>query len=450
MVGRAARRPDEERRRQPRRHGCQRSAPGPLSQPLPDGNRPGHHGPAVEKPLEIVGEFAGRAIAVGGNRLQALGHDRAEIGGGQGESRGIAQVASNRTLHRLERRGGLERRLAGEHREQQATDRMDVGRGADLADGGIEPGLFRGHVARRAEHILGPGQEFGGRLRPRKSEVGDLRDDGTTGIGSLGQENVGGLDVAVDDADRMHLLESPRHGTRELGSLARRQPAGRETLLERSPGDPLHDEIRHAVDLTRCMDRDHVRMAEPGQHQRLPFGPLAGRVGERRPGQQHLDGHEPTEHGISAAIDHSHPAAADSLEFHNPRDRWHCPGNGRRLGRVTGIRSAARRGLGEPVADGAGVISVRPAKPRPEMVEAPLGARRLQAGRAGGALSRVTEQAVAFGTGDGVPPEGDDVILGEAARGGWRGAHGETPLRASPCVQPRQDSGLTGRSLTDP
>ena len=93
------------------------------------------------------------------------------------------------------RRRRDERRLAGEHLEEHARERVDVGPLIDDAAGR----LFGTHVLRRADHHADHRRDLRAVLfrrrraqRSRDAEVGDQRH-------AVEQQDVLGLDVAVDE-----------------------------------------------------------------------------------------------------------------------------------------------------------------------------------------------------------------------------------------------------------
>ncbi len=109
---------------------------------------------------------------------QHLGHDRLGVGAGEG-------------------------RFAGEHLVGHRAERVHVAARPDLA---FAHGLFGRHVGRRAERHAGLGHAGAAGLLhgERDAEVGDQ------GLAIL-QQDVLGLDVAVDDAALVGELEGAGH-----------------------------------------------------------------------------------------------------------------------------------------------------------------------------------------------------------------------------------------------
>ena len=110
-------------------------------------------------------------------------------GGGanrRGEGRGCLVDVRNGHRH-----GGIprERPLAGQHFVADHPQGIHVGGGGDV----FPLGLFRGHVLGGAHHHAGAGERCGGRGLG-DTKVGDFH------LAILGDEQVAGLDVPVDEA----------------------------------------------------------------------------------------------------------------------------------------------------------------------------------------------------------------------------------------------------------
>ena len=182
-----------------------------------------------------LGHLDGRAEAIGrrlGERAQqrlvvgAPSAGRSDDGGG----RRLAQVLADEI-------GAEERRPPGERLEQRRAQRVEIGGGADrrVAD------LLGRHVRQRAEEAA----------RLRLAEVGEVRAAEVAQLRVAGgvEEDVGGFDVAVDDA-----------------ALVRR--AQRRQQIERQPP------ARRGRAAARW--RRAVRPASPRPSARTRTGPDAG------------------------------------------------------------------------------------------------------------------------------------------------------------------------------
>jgi len=120
----------------------------------------------------------------------------------------------------------------------------------------IAYGLLGRHVRRRADGDSRLGQPRAALHRPRDAEVGDHRPS-AFGL----QEDVVGLDVAVDDAAQMGVRQ--RVGDLGEGATHFFDGAKRSKLQvrrQRAASHERHDEIGDSVVLAHVEDRDDVRV----------------------------------------------------------------------------------------------------------------------------------------------------------------------------------------------
>ena len=112
-----------------------------------------------------------------------------------------------------------------------------------------------------------------------QAEVEDLHDP----VGS--HLHVGGLQVAVDDAALVGVLEGLRHLPGDGQRLLQREPALRDALGQGDALDELHDEGADALRLLEPVDDGDVRVLEAGQEAGLPLEPreAVGIAGRCRP-----------------------------------------------------------------------------------------------------------------------------------------------------------------------
>ena len=146
--------------------------------------------------------------------------------------------------------------------------------------------------------------------RPGDAEVGD------EGVAVAGKEQVLGLDVAVDHALLVGVLEG-------LGRLAgdpervvhRELPLAPEPVAKRFPlhvrhgkPEPLSDPLRLSHRPT-VQHRQHMRMLQPGRGPDLPLEPLRAER-RREVGMEHLERDWPVVPQIAGEPDGRHAAAA--------------------------------------------------------------------------------------------------------------------------------------------
>ena len=113
--------------------------------------------------------------------------------------------AGQRRLHVV---AAAERRSAGEHLEQEEAERVDVGAGVDR----LRLHLLGREVPRGADDRAGS-RQVAPALGLRDAEVGDL--DGP----DVGDEHVRGLDVAMDDAVAVRMVERRGHAACDAHGL---------------------------------------------------------------------------------------------------------------------------------------------------------------------------------------------------------------------------------------
>lgn len=192
------------------------------------------------------------------------------------------------------------RGVPGECFEEDAGQRVDVAR-----DGGrvtVEPlgcrvGL-RAHEHARRRH---PGLRVG----DREPEVEQVRES------RLGEFDVGGLHVPVHQALGVRRVESSRHLLDESDGAVRGQRTVVQHLREIAALDEPHVDEQHPVDLPEIVDRDDVRVREPGDGLRFAGEALAELRILRGRGVQHLQRHVPIALRVVRQIHLTHPTAAE-------------------------------------------------------------------------------------------------------------------------------------------
>jgi hypothetical protein len=139
--------------------------------------------------------------------------------------------------------------------------------------GGLPADLLGGHVADRAHDDAGSRLDRGGRRRHlrrrgsggglelRQAEVEDLH------AAVVRDEEVLGLQVAVDDPLLVGRREPLRDLARVVDRLPRRERAAGKLLSKRLALEQLLDDVRRAVVGAGVVDREDVRVVElPRSH----------------------------------------------------------------------------------------------------------------------------------------------------------------------------------------
>jgi hypothetical protein len=133
------------------------------------------------------------------------------------------------------------------------------------------------------------------------------------------QQNVGRLQVAVDDALLMGVVHGPGERLdqdRRLRSRGRLTAGG---LGQAAAVDQLHREVRQAVVFADFVDLNNVGMVQTGHRFRLGLeagADLCGRVLAR---QDHLERNEPIQATLPGLVHHGHAAVAQFPQDLVPR-----------------------------------------------------------------------------------------------------------------------------------
>jgi hypothetical protein len=199
------------------------------------------------------------------------------------------------------------------------------------------PRLLRGHVAGRPHDGPGEGVPRVG-LEPRcQAEVGNLRHP------IAGQQDVRGLQVAVDNPVAMGHVYRPRDNLDEGGRPAwiLRLPA--RPLLQAPAIHIFEGEIRQPPRVADLVDLDDVRVDQ--SRDGLGLGEEPGLLLD--PGvlsrQHHLEGHDAIEGEVMGLVDHPHPSPAEHVEDLVTGDG---PARARACARVPGRRGLFVAGFG--------------------------------------------------------------------------------------------------------
>ncbi len=195
------------------------------------------------------------------------------------------QPEAGHRLHRVARHdrarvGAGERRLARQHLERHAAERVQVGGRPD----GVAHRLLGAHVGRRADRHAG--------LRELLAGLGGGARDAEVGHQGVAarEQDVLRLDVAVDDAEGVGRAERVRHLVGDLQRVVHRQHGlARDAVAQRLARDERHHVVEEAVRLAGIEQAEDVRMVELGGELDLSLEPLGAHRG-RQLGVQHLDG----------------------------------------------------------------------------------------------------------------------------------------------------------------
>jgi hypothetical protein len=200
---------------------------------------------------------------------------------------------------------GDERRLAAQHLVPEDAERVEV---ASAVDRALARRLFRAHVSRRSDGDSGGGQ-------PRFAVTDSARDAEVSNHwpAAVGvDQDVVGLDVAVDDSALMGVSERIRDVTEDSPRLVNRE----RTVVVQQLRDIVARDVRHhkendAACLVDGVNIYDVRVVELRGHLGLAQKPGLDFAAERQFGWQYFDGDRALQTPIFGAIDDPHAAASD-------------------------------------------------------------------------------------------------------------------------------------------
>ncbi len=271
------------------------------------GGRAGSH-----RGRERFGEGPG-----GGEAALALLGQRAQHGGLE------RQVLRERRHPLLERRGRGgqvqaddllqvardEGRRAGEQFVGHAAHGIDVGAHVEL----VGQRLLGREVGRRADHDAHSGQLLAGLVgalgvaQPRDAEVENLHHLGP--VAPLAADEVGGLQVAVNDAQRVRFRQAGAHLHQQVDRAQGVDGATPDFHVERLPFDVLHGQVGLATGgAAEVEDPHHVRALELTDQLGLALeaGPHVGVGGEL--GAQQLERDRALQVNVVGAVHLAHAA----------------------------------------------------------------------------------------------------------------------------------------------
>ncbi len=124
------------------------------------------------------------------------------------------------------------------------------------------------------------------------------------------EEDVRGLQIAMDDAVAVQGVQSREHAQRDRQSVSRRQRRLRQPLRQRLPLQQLHGQEELPVLLAQLVELTDGRMIDACRHTRLALEPLPRLgIGGIRP--QRLDRDGTFEAVVVGRIDHAHASLAE-------------------------------------------------------------------------------------------------------------------------------------------
>ncbi len=201
------------------------------------------------------------------------------------------------------RRGiAVDRRASGRREVGDCAERIEIASSVDR----LAVGLLGTHVSRRTDDRARVAGAWTA-VDARDAEVGHDRAAGVTL-----EENVVGLDVAVDDCVSVSVRERPRDLLREANRVRDVERAtARDASRQRLAVDESHHEERELGVLFDRVNRHDVRVGQPCRRPRLANETRAILGVERQGRWQELDGDRPLERDVPREKHDAHAAAAE-------------------------------------------------------------------------------------------------------------------------------------------
>ena len=228
----------------------------------------------------------------------------------------------------------LEGRFQRQHLIEGDAKGVDVGAMVDAPP--LSEGLLRTHVTQGAHQISGQGQARLG-LHPGETEVGDPE------VAEVIEDEIPRFHIAVDDADRVGMLERFRGLNAEAGDRTEKSPALRgqvwngerlslgairedprgvlgnlaaippvpDRFCESAAIDELHGVVVHAALAANGEYRNDVRVVELRRRLRFVLEPLDLLLIEERGKRQDLEGHPSPQGQLLRLVNDTHAAVAD-------------------------------------------------------------------------------------------------------------------------------------------
>ena len=190
--------------------------------------------------------------------------------------------------------------VAGQHLVEQHAEAVQVGAGIHR----LAANLLRAHVARRADGQAGPGHDRGAAEGFGDAEVGQHR------AAVFAEQDVLGLDVAVDDVAAVGVVQGAGHGAGDGQGFLQRQAVA-DALLQRTARQILHRQVIGVVVGRDVVNGDDVRVVELRDDAAFPQEPLGEFLVGGEDGLDHFQRDVAVQRLLHGEVDDRHAALAE-------------------------------------------------------------------------------------------------------------------------------------------
>jgi hypothetical protein len=166
--------------------------------------------------------------------------------------------------------------------------------------------LLRRHVVDRAHHRLAAGERRRHEARQPEIENPDFV--------VLGDEHVGGLDVPMDHAVAVRVLDAVAHLAHHVHRTAHGETAAADMRLQAGAAQVLHGEVGLPLLFAQVVDDDDVAVRQLSRCARLTEEPLADLGVVADDCRDVLDGDRAAQQRVEGFVDNAHPAVADLFD----------------------------------------------------------------------------------------------------------------------------------------
>jgi hypothetical protein len=134
------------------------------------------------------------------------------------------------------------------------------------------------------------------------------------GLTPLIEQNIGGLEIAVQNPLLVGIMHSLGNLDEELGRLPGLADQVENLLAEVAAFHQFHADVRVPLLLADLVDRHHMRVLQPGDRFGFFSEPLDRGRGPRAAQPDHLQSDDPVEHDLQGLVDHAHAPVCQVTE----------------------------------------------------------------------------------------------------------------------------------------